>query len=474
MTMIDQLVSGMPQAPQPVKGSHKNRQQAASGEQETTSASFDDLISKVGQHQTRKDRRRGEDIDLPEKSSVDVSRLPDTVPKVALDLSAELRGLASPTDGRVKFANYKDALKAADLNAKPAANQDALLAKLVDKLKQAAQEAQPAPQARADEKQPDDSVPLTPADELNLLLGLSSAEETDPKHDSKATDKAGKDDESKEVPARESLEARLDPPRADQIQAAAERRQGNAPVVDDAPRVDAVRLVSADGRGRPVDISLPKVADEPQKDIDKPANSAKVDTATVLEARRYLGFTPDTNATALTNAAKADPSWSAALEAVQRADLAGLADTVKEVNTLKLQMNPENLGNMVASLRLKGEELTVELRVDSVEAYRQLSADHDDIVQALQDQGFSIDKVTVQLNATDRTDTGTDRDMARQGQAQAQREEQAQQREGQGGQPGRNDGRQDGRPHWTIAGETVDNAPADGRADPGRTGNIYL
>ena len=118
-----------------------------------------------------------------------------------------------------------------------------------------------------------------------------------------------------------------------------------------------------------------------------------------------------------------------------------------------------------------GEELTVELRVDSVEAYHHLSADHDDIVKALQDQGFSIDKVTVQLNATDRTDTGADRDMARQG--QTGRDGQAQQREGQGGQSGRNDGRQDGQQRWTP-GEPRDNASGDGRTEPGRPGNIYL
>src|SRR5690606_37256166 len=145
----------------------------------------------------------------------------------------------------------------------------------------------------------------------------------------------------------------------------------------------------------------------------------------------------DGNATALANAAKADPTWSAALGAMQRADLATLGNTVTEVNTLKLQMNPVNLGAMVASLKLKGEELTVELRVDSIEAYRHLSADHDDIGKALQDQGFSIDKVTVQLNATDRTDAGADRDAARQGQAR---------QEGQGGQPDRNGGRQDSQP----------------------------
>jgi chemotaxis protein MotD len=210
------------------------------------------------------------------------------------------------------------------------------------------------------------------------------------------------------------------------------------------------------------------VPGETQRETGK---ASHLDTATVLEARRYLGFTPEPNATALATAIKADPTWTEALQATERSDLGTLGNTVTAVNTLKLQMNPENLGSMVASLRLKGEELTVELRVDSAEAYQQLSADHDDIVKALQDQGFSIDKVTVQLNATDRTDTGADRDMARQG--QAQRDGQAEQRDRQDSRSGRNDG-QSGEPRWASSGALADGGAGDSRSDTGRTGNIYL
>ncbi|RYG96630.1 MAG: flagellar hook-length control protein FliK, partial [Alphaproteobacteria bacterium] len=262
-------------------------------------------------------------------------------------------------------------------------------------------------------------------------------------------------------------EAKADATDARQLAAAADTRHVQDNSTDSkSSGDDVVRLVSADGRGRPVDVSLPKVAGEPAaKDADKSSAPTKVETATVLEARRYLGFTPDSNATSLANAAKADPTWTSALQAVQNADLSGLADTVKEVNTLKLQMNPENLGNMVASLKLKGEELSVEVRVDSIEAYRHLSNDHDEIVKALQDQGFTIDKVTVQLNATERTDTGADRDMARQGQAQ---------REEQGNQSNRNNnGRGDDQPGWTSGRDSQDNASGD-NGEPGRAGNIYL
>jgi len=244
------------------------------------------------------------------------------------------------------------------------------------------------------------------------------------------------------------------------------------PAADDkAAQNDVVRLVSANGRGRAVEIDIPAVPGETQRDAAKAATTPKVDTATVLEARRYLGFTPEPNATAIATAVKADPTWVEALQTTQGLDLSSLGNTRTEVNTLKLQMNPESLGNMVASLKLKGEELTVELRVDSVEAYQQLTADHDDIVKALQDQGFSIDKVTVQLNATDRTDAGADRDMARQG--QAQRDAQSQQRDGQSNQSSRNDDRRE-QPRWTPAGPAVDVAAGDRRSGPGQSSNIYI
>lgn len=477
--MIDQLVSGQPQAPQPVKAAKNDRQQAASGDRENSPDTFGEMVSRAGQQEAR-DKRKDDGETVAVKDDAEVARLPDSLPKVAFELTAALRGLQSPADGRVKVANFKDALKTAEVPTETGERQDALLAKLAGKLKQAAQQAQNAQETRKlavdDRMQADALATLTPADELSLLLGLTVADEGNVKSEKKAasaekSDKPEAGDEDTGTDALLMLDPKAERVQADPIHVPLDNRPTGAGADDASSRADAVRLVSADGRGRPVDIALPKVAGEPQKDMDKAAATAKIDTATVLEARRYLGFSPDSNANALASAAKADPTWSAALQAARRTDLGSLGNTVTEVNTLKLQMNPENLGNMVASLKLKGEELTVELRVDSIEAYRHLSADHDDIVKALQDQGFSIDKVTVQLNATDRTDTGADRDMARQ--EQAQREGQAR-RDGQGGQPGRNDEQPDDRSLRAGLRDTGD-AVADNRgADGGRTGNIYL
>jgi chemotaxis protein MotD len=230
---------------------------------------------------------------------------------------------------------------------------------------------------------------------------------------------------------------------------------------------EAVRLVSADGKGRPIDIPLSKPATDGATDTDKRSNPARVDTATVIEARRYLGFSPDINTTTLTNAIKSDTTWTEALSHVNRAELSLEGNTVTEVNTLKLQMNPGDLGNMVASLKLKGDELTVEVRVDTIEAYRRLSADQDGIVKALQDQGFSIDSVTVQLNPTEKAEAGSDRDLARQdqGKQDAQRNQ----------ADGRNDNaRQGAQNSWTRNDDAGISTTSDGRTDPSRAGDIYL
>jgi chemotaxis protein MotD len=464
--MMDQVVSGLPQ-PQQANNSYRDRQQAAS-EDGGKAENFEDVVSKAGSQNGRNERKKGADEGhATPRNATETPRGGETITaKTAFDLTIALRNVTASADGRAKLANFKDALKGAEKALQPAESEEAMLARLVQKLKQAAEKADEI-NVKVSAGEASDAS-LTPADELSLLLGLSPTKETEGRTDKKAGHGASDSDEADEKADTDGLksDAKAIGPDAHQLAAAADTRHARSDGAEQKTSGDeVVRLVSADGRGRSVDVSLPKVAGEPAaKDTDKSSAATKVETATVLEARRYLGFSADSNATTLSHAVKADPTWTSALQAVQNVDLSGLADTVKEVNTLKLQMNPENLGNMVASLKLKGEELTVEVRVDSVDAYRQLSSDHDEIVKALQDQGFTIDKVTVQLNATERTDTGADRDMQRQGQAQ---------RDEQGGQSNRNNARDNSQPEWASGRDGQDPASGDG-AEPGRAGNIYL
>ena len=486
--MVDQLPTAVPQPAQSANSANRDRKQA-SAEKDDQANSFEDIVSKAGQQQSHREKGKDGEIDLRPQAEAGSRRSTDSRSKMTFELSAALRGLATPAEGQLQaqarvqtHANAQLKVTAKDVarvtNSLDQAGQQAegALAKLVDKLKDATQQAEKLAdkiQQVLGDDDADAGQPLTPSDELGLLLGLTK--ETDPKHGKKSSDadKVEKTDDDERDSGGDDLIAKTDTSRMGHVAAGADAKLAkDGPAADDkSSQNDVVRLVSANGRGRSVDIDVSSVPGDTQRDAAKTATTAKVDTATVLEARRYLGFAPEPNATALTTAIKADPTWTEALHAAQSSDLGTLGNTVSEVNTLKLQMNPENLGNMVATLRLKGEELTVELRVDSVEAYQQLSADHDDIVKGLQDQGFSIDKVTVQLNAADRTNTGADRDMARQG--QPQRDAEAQQRDGQSNQSGRNDGQRE-QPRWTPSGTLADNTVGDGSADPGRAGNLYL
>ncbi|MFC5585280.1 flagellar hook-length control protein FliK [Nitratireductor kimnyeongensis] len=90
---------------------------------------------------------------------------------------------------------------------------------------------------------------------------------------------------------------------------------------------------------------------------------------------------------------RAGTSEAAQLQASQQGE-AG-----KMVQTLKIQLQPAELGTVTAKLRLVGEQLMVDLQVESTEARHRLSTDSESIVKALRSLGYDIDRVTVQQSA---------------------------------------------------------------------------
>ncbi len=66
------------------------------------------------------------------------------------------------------------------------------------------------------------------------------------------------------------------------------------------------------------------------------------------------------------------------------------------VHSLKIQLHPAELGMVTADLRFAGEQLSVELKVESAEAYHRLSSDSETIVRAFRALGYEIDRVTIQ------------------------------------------------------------------------------
>lgn len=141
-------------------------------------------------------------------------------------------------------------------------------------------------------------------------------------------------------------------------------------------------------------------SDETASKTSSSETAGKTDGVTVLDARRFIGSGQalSSNTHAVMSGMKADGDWAAAMKAASAAAThVPEQRTAAPVNTLKIQMTPENLGNVTATLRLHGDQLTVHLSVESGEAFKQLSHDKDGLIQSLKSQGFSVDNVSVQL-----------------------------------------------------------------------------
>jgi chemotaxis protein MotD len=71
------------------------------------------------------------------------------------------------------------------------------------------------------------------------------------------------------------------------------------------------------------------------------------------------------------------------------------ATVAHPAHMLRIELHPAELGTVVASLRMSGEQLSVELKPQTAEAYRRLSSDSDTIAKSLKKLGLDVDTVTV-------------------------------------------------------------------------------
>lgn len=120
----------------------------------------------------------------------------------------------------------------------------------------------------------------------------------------------------------------------------------------------------------------------------------------VIESRRFMpAQNLSANAQMLTRTlAEAGTNALAAQRAAPAQPLAqtALPQAGQTLHTLKLQLNPVSLGSVTAVLKLSGEDLSVEIKVQTAEAYRQLKEDNQSILKALRGQGFGVEQITVQ------------------------------------------------------------------------------
>lgn len=110
---------------------------------------------------------------------------------------------------------------------------------------------------------------------------------------------------------------------------------------------------------------------------------------------------PGATATSLVAALDADSSFRAAAADPASAPQTGDGPRANGVvHTLKIQLHPAELGMVAARLRIVGEQLSVELQVDSNDARNRLAADSDAMTRALRASGYEVDKVTVMQSTT--------------------------------------------------------------------------
>ncbi|SFO12223.1 chemotaxis protein MotD [Mesorhizobium sp. NFR06] len=64
-------------------------------------------------------------------------------------------------------------------------------------------------------------------------------------------------------------------------------------------------------------------------------------------------------------------------------------------HVLKIELHPSELGSVTASLRLSGEQLSIEMKPETHEAYRRLTTDSEAIIKSMRSLGFDVDKVTI-------------------------------------------------------------------------------
>ena len=70
----------------------------------------------------------------------------------------------------------------------------------------------------------------------------------------------------------------------------------------------------------------------------------------------------------------------------------------KGLHRLKMVLNPSNLGQIDIELKVKGGELTANIRAESQEAYDALSGDIDSLKQALSESGVSVNNLVVSID----------------------------------------------------------------------------
>lgn len=199
----------------------------------------------------------------------------------------------------------------------------------------------------------------------------------------------------------------------------------------------------------------------------------------VLDSRRIIAPASTSNGANIAAAMSGDSSWAQAMHshAADRLTASEQASTDRTMNTLKLKMTPESLGNVTATLKLTNGELTVSLVVENSAAYRKLNEDQSSMVSALKNQGFSVDQIQISIASTEKSNTDS-------GQTNAQSQNGNQQGMQQGnGSAGQGGNRSQPNVAFDLSGQTSTGTADDtartvpvgtGGNASGASGQLYL
>lgn len=162
-------------------------------------------------------------------------------------------------------------------------------------------------------------------------------------------------------------------------------RRAEADATVDEPDIRERRSPAADGAGQPGE-----QAAGDRTTASQPAAATAASPAAPLPAPQPAG----SNATAVVTAIASYQGWRPG--GVAPAHAAAMSAPAQPVHALQIQLHPAELGMVTANLKASGNRLSIDLQVESHEAYRRLSGDGDAIVGTLRAMGYDIDRVTVQ------------------------------------------------------------------------------
>lgn len=125
------------------------------------------------------------------------------------------------------------------------------------------------------------------------------------------------------------------------------------------------------------------------------AAAAKVNVLSVSASLPPIAPAPGATVSGLVSVMENDPTWRSVSQKIDNpAEIRG-TNSFGGVNTLRIQLNPAELGMVTARLTAAGEQLSVEIRVETSDARQRLTADSDAIVKALRAVGYDVERVTI-------------------------------------------------------------------------------